>query len=62
MKFLRRLYVKDSKKHTVFFHPTKEQAQWWVDHKDEINKIMCLNLKPEDSLCEYVLKRFTMEE
>lgn len=39
-----------------FLHPTKEQAQWWVDHKDEINKIMCLNLKPEDSLCEYVDK------
>lgn len=36
------------------FHPTKEQAQWWVDHKKEIDDIMCLNLKPEDSLCDYV--------
>lgn len=36
------------------FHPTKEQAQWWVDHKKEIDGIMCLNLKPEDSLCDYV--------
>lgn len=35
-------------------HPTKEQAKWWTDHKKEIDDIMCLNLKPEDSLCEYV--------
>lgn len=39
-----------------FFHPTREQAQWWVDHKKDIDDIMCLNLKPEDSLCEYVDK------
>ena len=39
-----------------FFHPTKEQAQWWKDHEDEINSITCLNLKPEDSLCEWVDK------
>ncbi len=38
------------------FHPTKEQAQWWVDHKKDIDDIMCLNLKQEDSLCEYVDK------
>lgn len=38
------------------FHPTKEQAQWWVDHKKEIDDIMCLNLKPEDSLCEWIDK------
>lgn len=35
------------------FHPTKERAQWWVDHKKEIDDIMCLNLKPEDSFCDY---------
>lgn len=43
------------KAHSIF-HPTKEQAKWWVDHKDEINSVMCLNLKPEDSLCEYADK------
>ncbi len=38
------------------FHPTKEQAQWWVDHKKEIDDIMCLNLEPGDSLCEQIDK------